>query len=217
MELYLVRHGQSVGNTMPDRDMPDSPLTERGLAQAGRVGMYLRDRGIAGIFASPLIRALQSAQPLAQLLQLPVQVRKELYEVREGGQYIGPSLQSLSECVPEAAFQNTMEKDGWVYPGGDNHEIVVQRAREMLRQLNMCGEERIAVFCHGNFNEYLIREALGIASSAHIRFPQANTGVTHIIFREHATELIKLNDTTHLEAGQLSDQQSSVNTKRAAR
>lgn len=210
MELYLVRHGQSVGNTMPDRDMPDSPLTERGLVQAGHAAMYLRERGITAIFASPLIRAMQSAQPLAQMLHLPVQVRKELYEVREGDLYMGPSLESLLDYVPEATFQDTIEKDGWVYPGGDYHELVVQRAREVLRQLRMCGEERIAVFCHGNFNEYLIREALGIASSAHIRFPQANTGMNHIIFREHATELIKLNDTTHLEAGQLFYQQSGV-------
>lgn len=202
MELYLVRHGQSVGNTQPDRDMPDSPLTEHGHAQAARVAIYLREHGIGAIYASPLIRAMQSAQPLARLLGLPIHVMKALYEVREGSRFIGLSQQSLLESVPEAIFEDTMETDGWECPGGDRPETVRRRAQEALRQLRACGEQRIAVFCHGNFNEYLLRETLGIPSAARIRFPQENTGVNHIVFGEEETELLKLNDTGHLQIGE---------------
>ncbi|UNK19234.1 histidine phosphatase family protein [Paenibacillus sp. N3/727] len=202
MELFLVRHGQSVGNTQPDRDMPDSPLTEQGHAQAARVAIYLRERGIRAIYASPLIRAMQSAQPLARLLGLPIHVMKALYEVREGSRFIGLSQQSLLESVPEAIFEDTMETDGWECLGGDRPETVGRRAQEALRQLRACREERIAVFCHGNFNEYLLRETLGIPSAAHIRFPQENTGVNHIVFGEEETELLKLNDTGHLRIGE---------------
>lgn len=201
MELFLVRHGQSVGNTLPDRDMPDSPLTEQGHVQAARVAIYLRDRGITAIYSSPLIRAMQSAQPLARLLGLPIQVMKTLYEVREGNRFTGPSQHLLLEMVPEAVFEDTMETEGWECPGGDCPETVRRRALDALRQLRACGEERIAVFCHGNFNEYLLREALGMASAAHIRFPQENTGVNHIVFGEQAIELKKLNDTGHLPIG----------------
>lgn len=40
MELFLVRHGQSVGNTLPDRDMPDSPLTEQGHMRRARGDIF---------------------------------------------------------------------------------------------------------------------------------------------------------------------------------
>lgn len=203
MDLYLVRHGQSVGNTLPDRDMPDSPLTELGRSQAERVAIHLRDRGISAIYSSPLIRAMQSAQPLARLLGLPIHVMKTLYEVREGSRFIGLSQQLLLKTVPEAVFENTMETDGWECPGGERPDKVMRRAEDALRQLRSCSEQRIAVFCHGNFNEYIIREAIGIASAVHIRFPQENTGVNHIIFGEQSTELMKLNDTGHLPKGKL--------------
>lgn len=94
------------------------------------MAIYLRDRGISAIYSSPLIRAMQSAQPLARLLGLPIQVMTALYEVREGSRFAGPSQHLLLEMVPEAVFEDTMGTDGWECPGGDCPETVQRRAQE---------------------------------------------------------------------------------------
>ncbi|WP_372637146.1 histidine phosphatase family protein [Cohnella sp.] len=210
MELFLVRHGQSVGNTEPDLDMPDSPLTAKGKEQAGLVARYLLNKGITAIYSSPLIRAMQSAQPLANLLGYPIHVMKALYEVREGSPYEGPSRQALTELVPEALFDDSIEEEGWICPGGDLPETSKLRAQAALHQLQLSGEERIAVFCHGMFNEYVIREALGIGSER-IRFIQENTGVNHFIIHKQAIEVLKINDTVHLQLKKDVRRDSSAN------
>lgn len=212
MEIFLIRHGQSVGNTEPDQDMPDSPLTEKGKVQARLVADYLLDKGIAAIYSSPLIRAMQSAQPLARLLGLPIQIMKSLYEVREGSRYEGPTPQALLKVVPEAIFEDAMGAEGWICPGGDQPETVRARAQEVLHRLQLCGKRRIAVFCHGNFNEYVIREVLGIAGSEHVRFTQENTGINHLIFQDEAVEVLKINDTFHLQLQEMNRLDSCAST-----
>jgi phosphohistidine phosphatase len=72
MKLYLVRHADAVplGEQGITAD-GDRPLSERGLQDARRLGLALKKLGVAGvkILASPLRRAMQTAEELARALQ----------------------------------------------------------------------------------------------------------------------------------------------------
>src|SRR5579875_945572 len=77
--LDLVRHGQSTDDvnnilgTLP----PGAPLTTLGEQQADQVAQAIQKEfpdGIAGIYASELIRTQQTMDPLAQALGMNVQV-----------------------------------------------------------------------------------------------------------------------------------------------
>ncbi|MEB3023115.1 histidine phosphatase family protein [[Mycobacterium] crassicus] len=87
--LDLVRHGQSTDDlnnilgTLP----PGAPLTEAGVQQANAVAQAIQGEfpnGIAGIYASELIRTQETAAPLAQALDMDVQVLAGLNEVGAG-------------------------------------------------------------------------------------------------------------------------------------
>lgn len=104
MELYLIRHGQSVNNAMPEDQLriPDAPLTELGKRQAGRLAEYLAEPanrdprvdpgtgyaertghsafGITELYTSPMHRALETTRPIAAALGLKPSVRIELHE-----------------------------------------------------------------------------------------------------------------------------------------
>ena len=63
-EIYLVRHGVCEdSHTMLGQS--DPPLTEEGLAQAELLAKGLAQRGVERIVASPLQRAVQTAQAIA--------------------------------------------------------------------------------------------------------------------------------------------------------
>ena len=67
LRLHLLRHGQtdsSRGNLFCGRRL-DPPLTEEGLAMAASFAAAYRDRRWAGLYSSPLRRAVTTAQPLA--------------------------------------------------------------------------------------------------------------------------------------------------------
>jgi phosphohistidine phosphatase len=76
MDLYLLRHAEA-GEAPRDEDRE---LSERGRAQAGAVaaGIGWLDLGFTAIVSSPLPRATQTAQPLAQALALPLETAEEL-------------------------------------------------------------------------------------------------------------------------------------------
>jgi phosphohistidine phosphatase len=74
MNLYLVRHADALplGEQGVTED-EDRPLSEEGLRQARLVGQALKRLGISldAILTSPLKRAVQTAEELARVLQVP--------------------------------------------------------------------------------------------------------------------------------------------------
>jgi probable phosphoglycerate mutase len=73
--VYLVRHGQTpLNETGVLRGLADPPLDETGRRQAQQLGAALGPRGLAAVIASPLLRARQTAQPVAERAGLEVAV-----------------------------------------------------------------------------------------------------------------------------------------------
>ena len=83
MELYFVRHGESVANrtrAFANSGSSHHPLTPRGIKQAQRLTATLSSTSIARIYSSPLLRAVQTADILAQTMQAPIEVAEALRE-----------------------------------------------------------------------------------------------------------------------------------------
>ena len=79
--VHLLRHGEVFN---PDRvlygRLPGFRLSERGVEQAAQAAAFLAERDIGYVVASPLERAQQTAQPLADQLGLPIEVDERLIE-----------------------------------------------------------------------------------------------------------------------------------------
>lgn len=198
MKLFLVRHGQSIGNVFTDMDLPDSPLTPVGSLQAEKVAELLSRQSVTRIISSPLIRAMQTAQPLSRALAIPIEVWTNLYEYREGPAHIGPKVEILQQIAPEAVFPDDMEEQGWYYPGGENLQSVKLRAESVVGQLNQYSDDCIALFAHGMLNEVIIREILQISELDHIQFEQKNTSVSWFEMDGNTIKVREMNHTEHL-------------------
>jgi 2,3-bisphosphoglycerate-dependent phosphoglycerate mutase len=106
MELYFIRHGQSINNANWDNpdyeESPDPILTENGHEQARLLADYLKRNqaltsddqwnsqnrsgfGLTHIYTSLMERAAFTAAPIAQALEIPLIAWKEIHE--EGGIY----------------------------------------------------------------------------------------------------------------------------------
>ncbi len=77
--MILVRHGQSewnavYGRTRVDPNIPDPPLTSEGRRQAAEVAEVLADLRIQRLLASPYVRTLETAEIIADRLNLPITV-----------------------------------------------------------------------------------------------------------------------------------------------
>lgn len=87
--LTLVRHGETEWNAQGIwQGWKDSPLTEKGRAQAGQLCEMLNDQHFDVLFSSDLFRAQHTAQILNTERQLAIETRQALRE-RAVGKYDG--------------------------------------------------------------------------------------------------------------------------------
>ncbi|MBE0696285.1 MAG: histidine phosphatase family protein, partial [Anaerolineaceae bacterium] len=71
--LLLIRHGENsmVGKRLAGR-LPDVHLNEKGKQEAEQLAKVLGKAPIKAVYSSPLERAVETAEPLAQVLNLPI-------------------------------------------------------------------------------------------------------------------------------------------------
>lgn len=82
MRLYFVRHAESVANLLHEISNRGwrHGLTPKGRGQAYQLGARLSTENIVHIFSSPLMRAVETADILAAVLQKPVTITDALRE-----------------------------------------------------------------------------------------------------------------------------------------
>jgi len=94
--LYIVRHGQTeLNNAHALQGRSDHPLNETGVMQAQEAARQIAERGIrfARVYASPLKRAIQTAQIMAP--DVPPVIDERLIEM-DDGPYEGSVLRSAA-------------------------------------------------------------------------------------------------------------------------
>jgi probable phosphoglycerate mutase len=154
LKLYFVRHGESTANLL--REFSNSghkhPLTDRGVEQARTVAGALRGQNITQIYTSPVLRAVQTAQILAEALQAPVEITEALREWSVGV-YEGttdPRGWELHQQVQDDWFvQGKLESK---MPGGESFVEIRERFVpfiERLLQPDGDPERRFALVGHG--------------------------------------------------------------------
>jgi probable phosphoglycerate mutase len=94
--VFLVRHGaiDLLGQAIAGRK-PGISLNVDGRAQAERLARYFQTKVIAGIRCSPLERARETAEPIAQYLGLDIEIASALNEI-DFGEWTGMRLDELA-------------------------------------------------------------------------------------------------------------------------
>jgi broad specificity phosphatase PhoE len=148
--VYVVQHGEK------QRRPGDPGLTERGREQAALAGQWLRDKGLTAVYASPLLRARQTAAAVGEAAGLPVVVDALVTERMNWDGSV--PLERFAEDWARASA----DRD-FVPVGGDSSRAAGERFREFLEERGGAGGP-IAVACHGGVTVDLLRTLMGDAA-----------------------------------------------------
>lgn len=155
--LYLMRHGESEFNAQ-GRIGGDSPLTERGRAQAEALAVQFRAVNIPYIFTSTRKRAWETAEPL--LASHPESVHMTLPEFDEigAGVFDGMTYERIRSDAPMEYAARQQDKYGYVYPGGEGYITMKDRVgRGFRKALFISGAvPGIAVIGHQAVNRMIL-------------------------------------------------------------
>jgi probable phosphoglycerate mutase len=158
MELLLIRHGLPERIENDDGTPANPPLSPSGRDQAERVARWLEGVAIDAIYASPLERARQTAEPLARLRGIDVEIRDGVREYDADAEVYVP-LEDLK----------AQDYDAWkrLVSGGYAPEVdflafhhTVIAAVEDIIASNP--GRRVAVFCHGGVVNAWAAHVLGM-------------------------------------------------------
>ena len=196
--LLLVRHGQIAANAERIwHGSTDSALTAHGRGEAERTARHLAQRAPApvALYTSPLLRARETAAPIAAGLGLAPRVEPGLAEYGIG-ELEGISYLALAQ--QHRFFEKIAADPDFAPPRGESPRQVVARVCAALGAISRAHPgESVVVVSHG--------AALGLALGALLerdanqwqRFHLANCGLSELVL-EPAPQLLSWNSTAHL-------------------
>ena len=162
MELLVIRHARPVRDEAPEGGSADPGLADLGRLQAEATADYLTDEGINHIVSSSMKRALQTAEPLADLLGLPIERLDDLRESDHRSQIYVPS-EEWSRDDPAVAHYYDEDRDLSDTIFSDGYEEFRDRVGRGFEHVIRTNRSRtVAVFCHGMVTGVYLQILLGI-------------------------------------------------------
>jgi len=199
--VTIVRHGETSANIDQIwHGSTDTPLTERGRAQAAAVARHLGEHcgDVGTVYASPLQRARHTAEAIAERMQLAPRIEPDLTEF-DLGAWEGTPFKVLYE---ERKLWHHMSRDPHYAPhGGESAIGVAERLGGALRRIaKLHPREHTIVVSHGG----ALSLALGwLLDDDHTRWERmmSNCAVTQLGFDLDVPNprLLQFNHTDHLE------------------
>jgi len=191
MLIYLIRHGETLGNAGRIVQRPDSPLSPAGIAQAERLARQLERKGITRIVSSDLTRAAMTSAPLQQATGASLMLHPLLQE-RSFGDLRG---------TPYAELGFDMFAPDYVPPNGESWDVFHQRvdcAWALVRDVAAATQGNLAVVTHGLVCRSLAARHLSLPAGAEVPARWENASVT-IAEACAPWRVSVLNSTTHLD------------------
>lgn len=194
MELILVRHAEPV--RIEGAEGPaDPPLTPRGHLQSEALAAWLLEEHLDLIVTSPLRRALETAEPLANSLGITLEVDEDLSEFdRDSPTYI--PLEELKAARDPRWI--ALAEDRW-------HELAEldpeQFRRTVLGSLDRVVARnpggRVVVVTHGGVINIYLANVLGIGRD--LWFEPAYASISRVLAsRSGIRTVLSVNETGHL-------------------
>jgi len=200
--LYLVRHGATENNrAKPPRlqgRRTDPGLSVEGLDQARQTGRFLAACRLDAVYSSPLLRARQTAEAIAEPHGLSVQRVDELIEV-DVGQWEGRAWDEIERTDPQAYRAFMTDPAAHSYLGGESIQSVRDRVVPAFQTLLADNLGRlVAVAAHNVVNRAYLADLMGISMSRYRTIPQDNCGVNLLRYRNGRVKLVAVNGVFHL-------------------
>ena len=215
MELYLIRHGQSANNAMPEKDrLEDPPLTDVGHRQAAHLAEWIQSKQLTQLITSPFQRTLQTTEHVRVATELSPQIWTDLHEQGgcvSGGDFAsfegrpGMTGRQIAAKFPQYELPDDIDQHGWWKSKDYETASEAQdRARRVSRRTIdefAHTSHRVAYVLHGTFMRMLVAALLSVPGSEDDWLGEAcNSAVTKIDVVDGWTRLDFYNARSHLPA-----------------
>jgi broad specificity phosphatase PhoE len=199
--FILIRHGQTEWNQKERfRGWVDIDLDETGIRQAEAAAPRIARWEVAAIYASPLRRAMATAEIIAQPLGIPVTPLEGIIDMNFGV-WQGLSIDEVKHNYPALFKLWRYSPETLEIPEGDSLEDVRKRAAAAIDDLAAQHKDATVVLVtHRVVCKVLLCHLLGLDNSHFWQIEQDTAAINLFEIYEGNATVTLLNDTCHLKA-----------------
>ena len=201
--LIAVRHGETAWNVEARlQGQLDIPLNERGHEQALRTAHWLAEDGPDLVVSSDLARAQATAQAIATFNRIPLELDAGLRERSFGG-FQGMTHTEVAERWPELSAR-WKSRDPEFRPGVDGESLTAFYARcieATVRIAERHAGKTVVLVAHGGVMDCLYRAAARVPLDAPRIWQLDNAAINRLLHTSSGLTLVGWNDTSHLDVG----------------
>lgn len=200
--ILLIRHGRTAWNEGAGeerfRGRTDLPLDASGRAQARALAAKLKAEPIAALYASPLIRARQTIEPLAAELSLPIRSHEGLLDINYGD-FQGRTHREAAAAFPDLYALWRAAPSRVTFPGGEGLSAVQDRFIALLEEVAAAHPgQTVALVGHQVVNKVALCTLLELGLDAFWRVRQDTCGLDLFQQSGDAWHTLQVNDTCGL-------------------
>jgi probable phosphoglycerate mutase len=192
--IMLIRHGENdyVKKGRLAGRLPGVHLNKNGRKQAEAVAERLKSAPIKAVYSSPLERAMETAEPLANALSLEIRPRAGLIEV-DFGEWQDQRLKGLGRTKLWKIVQ--LAPSRFRFPGGETFADAQYR---MVKEIDTIAAQHepkdlIALVTHSDPIKLAVAYYLGMPLDLFQRLSVAPASVTALMIGEMGAHLLTLN------------------------
>ena len=203
-ELLLVRHGESQANLEQRWASWEAevPLSPQGQAEAEALARRMAfERGVDALYASPLLRAQQTAEHIARALGLSPIMLPGLCEINVG-QVAGLTNAEFAQSLPDvhARWQNRDDSE-YTWPGGEKRADFFHRVAQTVEGIVAAHPAgKVAVVCHGGVIRATLAHYLPATHGQWWAYRLHTGSLTRLLVAPDGNALLALNEHEELSA-----------------
>lgn len=195
MDLLIIRHGRP--QRMEDlTTTADPPLTDVGHRQAEAVARFLLGEPIDHIVSSPMQRARQTAQPLADALGMDAEIIADLVEIDKDANHYVP-MEEVKASGGEA-WQAIVDDPISIHGDVDIEAFADTVTAAFGRVIKDNPGRTVAVFCHAMVTMQFLRRILGYEEVHGLRTDYASVTRVQASSTKGVRSIRSVNETGHL-------------------
>lgn len=159
--VYLVRHGESIGNATRVFQPASYPLSDKGKEQAEKIAERIANISFETLIASPMVRSKETAEAISKATGKQPEFSDLFAEFAkptslEGKSYDDPDADRLWREWQDTLYtpKSSQVEDG------ENYEDIIERIEAALDLLKSRPEKELVVVTHSFFMRSLIAHVL---------------------------------------------------------
>lgn len=200
-ELLFIRHGETDWNRQQRfQGQIDVPLNAIGHAQAQRLATRLAGEPHQGLFSSDLLRARETAAPVAAAWKMDAVVPLAGFREQHFGVLEGLDVPTIKERHPDLWLHWLEHRADFALPGGESLRQFHARVLAAVGELAAAyAGQRLAVVTHGGVLDMLWRSAQGLPLDGLRECEIPNTGLNRLRWVQGTLRVEQWADAAHLE------------------